>query len=199
MTALLWAGAAAPVLFVLTFLVDGATRPGYSPRRHPVSALALGPRGWVQTTSFVVCGLLVVAGALVLPAVLGTWWVTVPLVVFGLALVASGVYPMDPMRGYPPGTPDATPTEHSRRHHRHDVAGAVVFTALPAAALVAALVLPETGWRWYSGATCLAAVAGFAVFGQAWEQDTPTAGLVQRLTIAVGWVWLALLFAHAAA
>ncbi|HEX6236677.1 MAG TPA: DUF998 domain-containing protein [Acidimicrobiales bacterium] len=51
---LVWGGAAGAVGFVMVFLVDGATRPGYSPARHPVSALSLGSRGWVQVTSFVV-------------------------------------------------------------------------------------------------------------------------------------------------
>lgn len=60
--ALLWAGAGGAVAFVIVFLIDGATRSGYSVRRHPVSALALGPRGWLQTTNFLVCGALVTAG-----------------------------------------------------------------------------------------------------------------------------------------
>jgi hypothetical protein len=198
MSPLLWLGAAAPALFVLTFLVDGATRPGYSARRQPVSALALGRRGWVQTTSFVLTGALVVVGAFALPAAVGTWFASIPLAVFGLALVASGVYRMDPMRGYPPGTPDTTPDEYSRAHRRHDTAGAVVFTALPVAALVAALTLADTGWRWYSGITSLALFAGFALFGQAWEEDSPTAGLLQRVMIVVGWTWVTLLFVYAA-
>ncbi|MGO1524228.1 MAG: DUF998 domain-containing protein, partial [Nesterenkonia sp.] len=37
---------------------------GRSPTRHPVSALALGPRGWLQTANFTVCGAAVTTGAL---------------------------------------------------------------------------------------------------------------------------------------
>ena len=45
---LLSCGAIAGPLFVLVFLVEGATRAGYDPLRHPVSSLALGDHGWTQ-------------------------------------------------------------------------------------------------------------------------------------------------------
>jgi len=119
-TSLLGAGVVGTVLFVVTFLVDGLTRPGYDPLRHPVSALALGPRGWVQVENFVLCGALIAASAVGLGQATGSLWLAIAVAVFGLALVASGVFPMDPMRGYPPGTPDETPPELSWRHHVHD-------------------------------------------------------------------------------
>src|SRR4051794_31054063 len=53
---------AAPV-FTVAAVVQAATRDGYDITRHPVSMLALGDLGWVQTTSFVATGLLSVAGA----------------------------------------------------------------------------------------------------------------------------------------
>ncbi len=48
-------------VFVLAFLVEGATRANYDPLRHPVSSLALGDSGWTQTTNFIVTGLLTLA------------------------------------------------------------------------------------------------------------------------------------------
>jgi Protein of unknown function (DUF998) len=68
---LLYCGLAAGPVFVTTFLAEGATRPGYRPSRHPVSSLALGPRGWVQTANFAVTGTLVLAGAAGLGALAG--------------------------------------------------------------------------------------------------------------------------------
>ncbi len=50
-------------VFVTTFLTDAATRNRYRPSRHPVSSLALRPRGRVQTANFAVTGTLVLAGA----------------------------------------------------------------------------------------------------------------------------------------
>jgi hypothetical protein len=60
---LLRCGIAAGPLFTATFLAEGAARDGYRPLRHPVSSLALGPRGWIQTANFAVTGVLTLAGA----------------------------------------------------------------------------------------------------------------------------------------
>ena len=190
------AGIVGTALFVVTFLVDGLTRPGYHPVRQPVSALALSRRGWVQTANFLVSGLLIAAAAPGLQAATGSVWLTASVVVFGLALVASGVFPMDPMRGYPPGTPDVTPTTYSRRHQLHDYAGVLVFGSLPATALAAALNLDDRAWAVFSGAAAAGLVVLFLWFGSAWERDSPRAGLVQRVNIIVGWAWLGALCWH---
>src|SRR6266851_3237333 len=55
-------GLAAGPVFVAVFGAEGAVREGYSPLRHPVSSLALGPRGWIQAANFAVTGTLVLAG-----------------------------------------------------------------------------------------------------------------------------------------
>jgi Protein of unknown function (DUF998) len=60
---LLHCGVAAGPVFVAVFLLEGAVRDGYRPLRHPVSSLALGPRGWVQAGNFAVAGTLFLAGA----------------------------------------------------------------------------------------------------------------------------------------
>ncbi|MDT0269119.1 DUF998 domain-containing protein [Streptomyces sp. DSM 44915] len=194
---LLWLGALGCWLFIATFLLDGWTRPGYRPVRQPVSALALGPRGWLQGANFIVCGLAITAGAVALAGALDSPLLALLVGVFGASVVASGVFPMDPMRGYPPGTPEGSPAEFSTRHTLHDWAGVAVFGLLPVAAAVAAFVLPDAGWQWYSGLTAGAAFVGFLAFGTAWERDSPRAGLVQRVTIAVGWLWLGAVFAYA--
>ncbi|QOR72636.1 DUF998 domain-containing protein [Ruania alkalisoli] len=180
---------------MIVFTADGWTRPGYRPRYHPVSALSLGRRGWIQKANFIVCGAGVAVGSL---ALLGAnVLLTVAIAVFGLALVASGVFTMDPMRGYPAGTPAGDPSTFSRQHRLHDCAGVVVFAAVPIAAVIAALT-PELGGgslRLHSAVAAAASTAGFLVFGQAWEQDSPHAGLWQRLTILLGWSWVAVLLA----
>lgn len=61
---LLLCGAVAGPLFVLVFLIEGATRADYSSLRHPVSSLAIGDLGWVQTVNFLITGSLVVAFAI---------------------------------------------------------------------------------------------------------------------------------------
>lgn len=193
--ALLLAGVVAPLLFVVTFLIDGQTRPEYRPTYHVVSGLALGPRGWIQTSNFIVCGLLITISALGIHEATSSVWLSGVIAIFGLALFASGIFPMDPTRGYPPGAP-IEPTEFTRAHKLHDLAGIVVFATLPIAAGVAAFTLDSTPWAIYSGLTALATAVAFFVFGWAMENAHPRAGLIQRITIIVGWLWLAATCAH---
>lgn len=193
MDALLAMGATGSVLFVATFTIDGATRPGYNPVRHAVSALALGTRGWIQNTNFVVCGMLITASAPGIYQAVDSPWLSLLVGVFGISMALSGLWTMDPTRGYPPGTPDTTPSDPSRAQELHDLAGLAAFGSLPLAAVVAGFTLDDSGWSLYSWVTGAALVALFFAFGYAWETDSPHAGLVQRIMILVGWSWLALL------
>ncbi|AEF42321.1 DUF998 domain-containing protein [Hoyosella subflava] len=183
-------GAVGTVGFAVVFLVDGWTRTGYRWLRHPVSALALGDRGWVQTTNFAVSGAMIAAGgvgALGVSVLLGG-----SITLLGLALIASGIFPMDAMRGYPPGTTDTTPTTFTRRHLWHDRAGAVVFLLLPVLPAIAA-VTADFGWavRTYSALTSVLAVVLVHRFTTAWESDAPRTGLWQRAALILVLSWLA--------
>ena len=54
-----WAGLAGPVLFTLTWVTQELFRiEEYSPIKEPISALAAGPNGWIQSVNFVVFGAL---------------------------------------------------------------------------------------------------------------------------------------------
>lgn len=196
-SALLWCGVVGAVLFIVVASVEGALRPGYRAAYHPVSALSLGGRGWVQIVSFVATGLLVTAFAVgvhrVTDAVVGATLVGA----FGLALIASGVFSMDPMHGYPPGTPAGKPSSYSHAHRLHDHAGLVVFLSVPTACV--ALAFPLTGvWRVYSIATAIIGLMLLGWFGHAFETDASNAGIAQRALILVDWSWIALLGVHLA-
>ncbi|MGH3265519.1 MAG: DUF998 domain-containing protein, partial [Trebonia sp.] len=54
----LWSGVAVAPGFLATALLEGASRRGYDPVRHPISALALTGRGWRQTANFLGAGAL---------------------------------------------------------------------------------------------------------------------------------------------
>ena len=192
MTLLLACGVVGSVLFIVTVLIDGATRPGYRPLYHPVSALALGSRGWVQTSNFIVTGLLMIAAAAGTRETLDVSIGPALLALFGVGLVVSGVFTMDPMRGYPPGTEPGTPAVLSSRQKVHDIFGFVVFSSLAGAAIAFGLAL-EGGWKVYSFASAVLIIVLIVVFATAWERDNPRMGLLQRLMILVGWTWIALL------
>jgi hypothetical membrane protein len=198
---LLACGAVGPPLFVLVFLVDGASRSGYDPAYHPVSALSLGERGWLQITNFVVTGLLLLGFAAGVRRALrtgrGATWGPPLIGVYALSLLLSGPFVMDPMRGYPPGTPPGPGGEPSWHHTLHDVFGTVVFLSLPVACFVLAgwfATRPaRRGWTWYSVATRFAGLGLLVAFSAAWEADYRGTGLLQRVMIVVGWTWVTLL------
>jgi hypothetical protein len=201
---LLRCGIVAGPVFVTAFLVEGAVREGYRPLRHPVSSLALGPHGRLQSANFTVTGTLILAGAAglaragdavtarVAPGLIGA---------AGAGLIWSAVFTTDPVSGYPPGTPDA-PARPTRSGTAHNLAAIPVFTGIPAAALAC-------GWRsWRAGqhrfgaysaasaATMLATAAlASAGFGQA-PRLVSLGGLFQRISIIAGFGWLAALSAQ---
>lgn len=195
---LLACGTIASMMFVLVFLIDGATRNGYNPVYHPVSALSLGERGWIQVTNFVLSGLLMTAFAVGLRRALrsgkGAVWGPLWISLFGIGLVFSGLYDMDPMQNYPPGSPSGVSSEVSRHHLVHDIWGIVVFLSLPFTILVVARKFFKSprnlGWAVYSLLAGLATLVLFFVFGTAWENDSPVGGLIQRVTLIIGLSWV---------
>ena len=122
----MWAG---PV-FTATFLAEGAARDGYRPLRHPVSSLALGPRGWIQTANFAVTGVLCLAGAVGLrltsDRLAGGRAGPILVAAAGAGLIGSAAFPTDPVGGYPPGTPDL-PARFSHAGTAHNLAAIPVF------------------------------------------------------------------------
>jgi hypothetical protein len=196
---LLRCGVAAGPVFVAVFLLEGAVRDGYRPLRHPVSSLALGSRGWIQTGNFAVAGTLFLAGAAglaragdpavssrVAPALIGA---------AGAGLIGSAVFTTDPVSGYPPGTPDAL-TRPSRAGAAHNLAAVPVFFGLPAAALACSWRswrAGQRGFALYSGGSAVTMPATMALsaagFGQS-PRLVNLGGLFQRASIITGFTWL---------
>ena len=149
---LLWCGVVGPAFFVVSFLVQGALRPAYDPLRHPVSSLSLGGgAAWVQSATFLVTGLLVIAFAVGLGRAGCGRWTPILIGLVGLGLLGAGVFTSDPINGYPPGTP--IPAPRTLPGILHDQFSTPVFTALPAACLVMARRFGRQGarrWRAYS-------------------------------------------------
>jgi Protein of unknown function (DUF998) len=206
---LLACGAIGAMLFVVVFLVEGATRPGYSAWRNEVSALSLSDQGWMQIANFLVAGALLLCFAAGLRRALVTGpastWGPILVGALGVGLVLAGVFVTDPARGYPPGTPDGpaiATTLHGSLHFF--VGGLVVFTSLTAAPFVLArrfAAMP--GERaWMAGSIAAgAAVLVLFVAGNAGSLVDPhgigsIAGLIQRVSLIVGLGWIAALSWH---
>ena len=133
-------GAIGPLLFILVFLIEGATRPGYSAWHNYVSSLSLSDQGWMQVANFLVCGILTLGFAVGLRQVLqtgrGSVWGPLLLGIFSVALIVAGLFVTDPSLGYPPGTHGSGPqTLHGTIH---GLAGLIAFSSLPIASFVMA-------------------------------------------------------------
>lgn len=201
---LLTCGAIGPPLYVVVFLIEGATRPDYRPLRHPVSSLSLGAAGWVQSANFLITGVLVLAFALGLRPALrrygGGIWVPLLIGLVGIGLVGAGLFPADPMSGYPAGTP-MVPVR-TTRGVLHDAFSTPVFTALPAACFVIAYRFAKVGrreWAGYSVVTAVVFLICFVLAGIGFSQHPtfmPIGGLLQRVTLIVGLAWLTALALH---
>jgi hypothetical membrane protein len=202
---LLAGGAVGAVLFVTVFLVAGAGRAGYSQLRHPVSSLALTDAGWVQASNFLVTGALLLAFAVGVHLAVrrsgGGIWAPVLIGATGLALIGAGLFHTDPIAGYPPGVPAVPPP--SPVGTGHNLASAVFFLALPAACFVLArrfAAAGSSGWAGYSLATGVAFLAGFLLTGVTFRgllpALAPVGGLLQRVTLVIGFGWLAALAVH---
>lgn len=197
-------GALGPLLFILVFLIEGATRPGYSAWRNFVSSLSTSNQGWEQIANFLVCGLLVFGFAVGLRQVWHTGrsavWGPILFGVFGIALLVAGIFVTDGSLGYPPGSTTSGPqTWHGTIH---GVAGLISFTSLAITCFVMARRFAGNprwkGWALYSVLTGIAVIGLFIIFTATSALDesgvlpnSPT-GLLQRVAIILGWGWIAL-------
>jgi Protein of unknown function (DUF998) len=208
-------------LFVTVFLVEGARRADYSPLRHPVSALSLGPGGWAQVANFSAAGALYVAGATGLFRVpddaIGTRWGSTLVGAAGLGLLGSAVFATDPVSGYPPGDPDTpaevAPGEHGPGEHapgeqsvamtRHGMAAIPIVLGLPTAALAYARRFRRAGepqWALYSAGTAASMVVNFVLAAAGFGQRpglVNLAGLFQRASIICAFTWVTAVSARA--
>ncbi|KAA9373687.1 DUF998 domain-containing protein [Microbispora cellulosiformans] len=108
---LLTCGLVAGPLFTAAYLTEGALRPHYRSLRHPVSSLAIGDRGWIQTVNFLVGGLLSLAFAVGLWRAGPSHWGASLVGGWAIGLLCAGIFRTDPVSGYPPGTPRPAPAQ----------------------------------------------------------------------------------------
>jgi hypothetical protein len=190
------AAGAGPLLFVAVATAEGRFRTDYDAIAEPISALALGPRGWVQGLNFILLAISCFSFAVMLRAHFrrGPASVAAPSV-FGLMTVGAlmaGAFVMD--------APGAPPTLVGRLH---DLAGFLVFPLMPVAALLLARRFRRDAvWRPYFGYTVVTALLIFATLSfflvfVGLPSGPPRLaseyrGLVQRGLLLLFFVWMAL-------
>ena len=156
---LLFAGAVAGPLFALLAAGQVLLRDGFDLRRHPLSLLATGGPGFVQIINFLLAGLGVVCLAIAVRRTVtdgvGRRWLARLIAVFGLGLIASGVFVMDPENGFPIGTTEEPASEMSWHGIAHIVAATVAFTGLAVACIVLTVRMVAAPRRLGGGAECV--------------------------------------------
>lgn len=191
---LLRCGIVAGPFYLALGIAQGLVRDGFSFARHPLSVLANGPGGWVQTANLAVSAFLVLAAVVGIARVASrdSRAMRGALVVYALGMLTAALYRADPMDGFPPGTPPGVPTTMSTTGLVHFAAGAVTFLAMAVACWAGARTMAKRGER---GLSRLSLLAGFVVFlgffgGAAFSTSL---GGVAGIWVAVvaGWAWLA--------
>ena len=184
---LLACGILGPALFVVAFLIEGASRTSYSQLRDYVSELSLGTGGWIQTANFIACGWLVLAFAAGLTRASETNRspTTAPALfsILGLGLVGTGTFRTDPV-----GSAATLPGD------LHFLATIAIAGSLTAACLVMGPALGETtsrsAWAFYSIASGLIVPVLFVLSNVAPPVLLP--GLVERAALILGAAWVGL-------
>jgi hypothetical protein len=187
--------ATGPLLFFIVALVEGGLRPDYDWVSQPISALALGPRGFVQEVNFAILTVSFGAFAWVCRSAFrhGTGAAAVPLLFASMTLGVgiAGAFPMD--------AAGAAPTLDGRLH---DVGGFLVFPWIPVVVLMLARrfrhdpdFLPYFRYSLVTGGLCLSLLIFFLLFVGP-PSAPPRAfsefrGLVQRTLLLPFFTWMA--------
>lgn len=191
-----WAGMIGSALFVIVFTVEGFLRPGYDPLSTFISALSLGPRGWVQIFNFLVVGVSILLFArgvrAEFPAGKASKAGPVLLALIGIGLLLSGPFVMDPMY---------TPADQMTWHGIvHGLLGAMVFALAPITCIVFwRRFRSDPEWQplqWWTLAAAVILIAAIVLlrFASPPPPSTnalvPWAGLVQRVLVVTLMLWV---------
>ena len=152
--------------------------------------------------NFIVTGVLVLACAFGLSSAVraygASFWAPVLIGTYAVGLIGAGVFVTD-VTGI-----REEPASNKRGPHAilHDLFSLVVFLSLFAACFLFARLFSisgASGWAAYSAISGILFGVGFILFAQAFAgagKLTKVSGLLQRMTIAIGWIWIALVAAH---
>jgi Protein of unknown function (DUF998) len=185
------AGATASMLFVAVFVLEDSLTPGFNWLSTPVSEHSIASDGWIQISTFVVTGLLLLAfasgvarefgrdGSMLGPRFLG---------ILGSCLLLSGPFVADP-------APVAVYSRDATWHGIvHGILGAIAFTLMPASCFVFyRRFRMDLQWRplaTWTLAACVVIVSGIVL--QKIAQLGPLhrlAGLFQRIVLVTFFGW----------
>jgi len=197
--ALLAGGVIAGPLYMGVGVIEILIRPGFDIRRHELSLMSIGDLGWIQIASFLVTGLLVLGCAVAMRQVMrsgrGRTWGPILVGLYGLGLIAAGIFVADPINGFPPGIPESSSISwHALLHF---VSAAIAFIGLIVACFVFArrfAALHQRGWARYSFLTGILFLGAFVGIASGAKQSALV--LAFWGAVIIGWAWLSVMAAR---
>jgi len=181
--------------FVLTTL-QGCYREGFDPWQQAISALSLGPNGWLQMLNLTAFGLVVLTTAFswrrILAGARGGTSYPILTALVGLSFIGVGLIRQDPAPGYNPDGLRATmPTPLGLAHLA--IAGVAAFSSVAGLLVMAVRLARDPAWRhWplYSCITAVGIVACITVYGVWSVQPTGFAGTFERAAMVAPMLWM---------
>jgi len=196
---LLACGVLAGPLYIAVTAIQALTRAGFDPTQHRYNLLTTGDLGWIHRTNYVVAGVLTVLFAVGVARMLrqgpGAVWGPRLLGLYGVAYIASGVFPADPVVGFPPGTVAESTTWHGIAQM---ASRSLSSAALLGASVVIARWFTAQGLRNWARFSWVAVPMSLAAFGllSAAGADTSTKYLFFLAPGILMWVWVTALAVH---
>ena len=183
-------------LYLSTGIIQGLWREGFDFARHPLSVLANGSLGWIQTANFLISGLMVIGAAAGISRALGRrargliW----SLRGYGSAMIAGAIFTADPVDGFPPGTPLGFPTSISTFGLLHFVSGALAFLCLALSGLFGAWTLWKHRLATLAGLSLISGLSVLIGFFGSFALPFGIWGI--WAAVVIGWAWLSALSAR---
>lgn len=192
----LWIALAGGVLSLAITTVQGVCRQDFDAWHQAISALSLGPGGWLQMVNLMAFGVVVLTTISPWRTILaggrgGTAYPVLTALV-GFAFIGVGLIRQDPAPGYDPERLLLTaPTPPGLAHLA--IAGVAVLASVAALLVMAARFAGDPVWRrWslYSCGTALFVIACVTVYGVWSVQPTGFAGTFERAAVVAPLLWM---------
>ncbi len=183
------------VVFLVMTAVEGFLRPDFDGWHQAVSALSLGPRGWLQSINLIVFGTVLFVTALPWRRILrcggGEKWFPTLVMITGFSFVLVGLIPQDPAPGYDPdnlqlGTPTTTGLLHL------GIAGVAALSSVASLIVMARRFSADPMWAaWpaYSIGVALIMVGCIAIYAVWSTRADGFAGAFERAAILLPAIW----------
>ena len=202
---LLLCGAISGIIFSLSWMIQEAFKVRYNPMMIPISSLAIGELGWIQTATFLISGIALILFTYGLEKIRKnegfSKWITIFLAIGSIGLIGAGCFTTDPMNGFPPGTPE-TIIETTLTGTLHQLFSVLLFIGLPIAMVFFSkhfLNAKNRKWLIYSISSAILFIIFMILIKAASFSSLellPFYGLIQRIMLIIGFLWIISLSYH---